>query len=78
MKEHPRWGSFEGFLTWRNWVGAFSLGMLATLFLLNPFHTPAPLRAIVLVSLALEATRELLAFRRKARVLMNLLEHNGA
>ena len=74
MQETSEWGSFRGYLTWKDWVSAFSSGGLLILWLATFLKTGSLLHGAAVIALAGNAVRECLAFRRKLRTLIDLVE----
>ena len=69
------WGSVRGILTYRDWLGAFSLGMLVVLYAFNVARDRKALWLIAFVGALIAAVRGFLEFRRKLRIVTDAATH---
>jgi hypothetical protein len=78
MEKETRWGSFQDFLTWRDWMKAFVWGFVTILAFFAFAAGRTFIDFVTFLVIAAFAVRSFLAFRRKVRILTDLVEPNGA
>jgi hypothetical protein len=77
MDKETRWGSFQNFLTWRDWMAAFVSGFL-TILAFFAFAVGRTLGDFVFFLIfAAIGVRVFLTFRRKVKVLINIADLDG-